>query len=401
MARNKTRTFLTGFGIFWGVAMLALLTGGAEGGSDLLRRNFAGFATNSGGIVPRPTTMPYAGYQKGRTWQLDMSDVVLMREAFPELEAVIPTYTRGGSSFKAGKNSYSGQLVGAVPEYTSMQTPKFYAGRFINKADEQAERRVAVIGSKVAASLFSDVEGAVGKTIEVDGGAYNVVGVVGDNSEIHLNGSLDESVLIPASTFRRANGYGSKVDFIMMVGKPRTELSDIIPRMRRMLLRRHSIDPSDENAVWAINIAENFKQVDKLFIGIDMLALFIGIATLLAGVIGIGNIMWVIVKERTKEIGIRRAIGARPADIIVQVLSEGAILTLVSGVAGICFAAAVLAVLQSVNNPADAVMEARFQMSVAKAFGILVLFMALGILAGLIPSIKAMKIKPVEALNTK
>lgn len=401
LSRNKTRTFLTGFGIFWGVAMLAMLMSGARGGEDLLRRNFAGFATNSGGMIPSATTMPYRGYQKGRTWRMTTSDVVTLRENFPELKAVIPTYQKGSSTFRNGKDSYAGQLVGAESNYTDMLVPRLYAGRFINEADVAAERRVAVVGKKVATQIFPGIDNPVGKLVEVDGSCYSVVGVVGDESEIHLNGSLDEGVVIPASTFRRANGYGDRVDFIMMVAKDGEDLSEIIPGMKRVLFRRHDINPADDGAIWVINIAENFEQVDKLFSGIDLLALFIGLSTLIAGVIGIGNIMWVIVKERTREIGIRRAIGAKPRDIIAQVLCEGTVLTVISGLAGICFAALVLGIMQHAMNPPDAVSEARFQMSFGRAMGILGIFITLGILAGLIPSVKAMRIKPVEALNSK
>lgn len=401
LARNKTRTFMTGFGIFWGVAMLALLMGGATGGEDLLKRNFAGFATNSGGMVPNRTTMPYKGYQKGRGWQLDLNDVEILKESFPELEAIIPVFQKWNSTFKQGKYSYSGQVIGAEPDYTKMQVPKFYCGRYINEADVEGERRVAVIGKKVANQLFPGDEEPLGKTLNVNGGAYSVIGVVGDASEIKLNGSLDESVVIPSSTFRRANGYGDKVDFLMMVAGDKADLTDIIPRMRSMIYRRHDIHPDDKGAMWVINIAEQFEQVDMLFTGVDLLALFIGLSTLLAGVIGIGNIMWVIVKERTQEIGIRRAIGAKPRDIIVQVLCEGAVLTVVSGLAGLTLAAVILGVMQHLNNPPDAVSAAHFQMSFTEATGILLTFIILGLLAGLIPSIKAMRIKPVEAINSK
>ena len=401
LARNKTRTFLTGFGIFWGVAMLAMLMGGARGGGDLLRRNFAGFATNCGAMIPSPTTMTYKGYQKGRQWQLDMTDVKMLRSSFPEMKAIIPTLQKWNSSFKHGKNTFAGQVVGAGPEYKTIQEPRMYSGRFINNADEAGERRVAVVGKKVAARLFPANDSPEGELIDVNGSTYSVIGTIGDPSEIHINGSLDESVVIPSSTFRRANGYGEKVDFIMFVGRDNVVISDVIPKMQRLLFRRHGIHPNDKNATWVVNIAETFEQVDMLFTGIDMLAFFIGISTLLAGVIGIGNIMWVIVKERTQEIGIRRAIGAKPRDIIAQVLSEGTILTLVSGLAGICFAAVVLGVLNKLNNPADAVMEARFQMSFMTAMSILAIFMILGILAGIIPSVKAMRIKPIEAINSK
>lgn len=401
LMRNKTRTFLTGFGIFWGVAMLAMLMGGAQGGEDLLRRNFAGFATNSGGMIPGSTTMPYKGYQKGRTWQINLSDVEILRQSFPELKEVIPTYSKWGSTFKYGKNSYSGQVIGAESNYTKMLVPKLYVGRFINEADVAAERRVVVIGKKVANQLFPGIDDPTGRIIDVNSSAYSVIGVVGDASEVHLNGSLDEGVVIPSSTFRRVNGYGEDVDFLMMVANDNEKLADIIPGMRRLLYRRHDIHPNDEGAMWVINIAEQFEKVDTLFVGVDFLALFIGFSTLMAGIIGIGNIMWVIVKERTQEIGIRRAIGAKPRDIIVQVLSEGAALTLISGLSGLCFAAAVLGVMQQTTNPPDAVSATHFQMSFTGALAILGIFILLGTLAGLIPSVKAMRIKPVEAINSK
>ncbi len=401
LARNKTRTFLTGFGIFWGVAMLTMLLGGSRGGEDMLKRNFAGFATNSGGIIPGQTSIPYHGYQKGRQWQITTSDVELLRQSCPELKAIIPSYQKWNSSFKFGKNSFSGQVIGSEPNYTEIMNPKIYSGRFINEADNSNERRIAVIGKKVATQLYPGIESPEGNIIDVNGTAYSVVGVIGEQSEVHLNGNLDEAVMISASTFRRVNGYGDKVDFLMMVAKDDVNLATIVPKMKRILYRRHDIHPNDESAVWIVNIAEMFENVDNLFKGVDLLALFIGLSTLLAGVIGIGNIMWVIVKERTQEIGIRRAIGAKPGDIIVQVLCEGAALTLFSGLAGICFAAIVLGIMNSAMNPPDAVSTAHFQMSFASAMTIMATFMILGIMAGLIPSIKAMKIKPIEAINSK
>lgn len=401
LARNKTRTFLTGFGIFWGVAMLAMLMGGANGGEGLLRRIFAGFATNSGGMIPDVTTIPYHGHSKGRSWRIDTGDVEILRASFPELKAVIPTYSKWNSTFRNGKNTYNGQIVGAEYNYTTMLEPRLYCGRFINRADVAAERRVALIGKKVANKLFPGIDDPSGSVIEADGTAYQVIGVAGDASEMNINGSIDEGIMIPSSTFRRANGYGNEVDFLMIVANDKENLSDILPRMRRLVYRRHDIHPNDEGAMFVINIAEQFKMVDKLFSGVDLLALFIGLSTLIAGVIGIGNIMWVIVKERTQEIGIRRAIGAKPADIIVQVLCEGAVLTVVAGLAGLSFATLVLGIVHNSLNGPDSVSVAQFQMSFEGASAILTTFIILGILAGLIPSVKAMRIKPIEALNSK
>ncbi|MBD5355465.1 MAG: ABC transporter permease [Bacteroides sp.] len=401
LMRNKTRTFLTGFGIFWGVAMLAMLTGGARGGEDMLSRVFAGMATNSAGIITESTTMAYKGYQKGRSWNMNMTDVALLEEAFPELDGVVPIFQKWGQTFRNGKNSTAGQLVGADENYGKVLLPKIYGGRFINEADVRGERKVAVIGKRVSDKLFPTDSTPLGRVIEVGGTAYSVVGVAGDISEVHLNGSLDEGMVVPASTFRRANGYGDNVDFMIVTAKDNVDMVTLVPRIRSVIYRRHDIHPDDTGAMWVVNVAEMFQQVDMVFTGVDLLAWFIGLSTLIAGVIGIGNIMWVIVKERTQEIGIRRAIGAKPRDIIVQVLSEGVALTMIFGMAGICFAAIVLGIVHYATNPPDSVTEAHFQMSFMTAVGILILFMVLGTLAGLVPSVKAMRIKPIEALNSK
>ncbi len=214
-----------------------------------------------------------------------------------------------------------------------------------------------------------------------------------------MNGRLDESILLPSSTFRRAFKRGDKVDVVMMVAKDGEKISNLKPRIRRVLSMRHAISPDDEPAIEIFDISEQFAMVDNLFTGVSLLALFIGLSTLLAGIIGIGNIMWVIVKERTQEIGIRRAIGAKPSDIIVQILSEGMMLTAVAGIAGICFAALALGVTQTLT--ANEISTPQFQMNLSQALAIMMTFAVLGTLAGLIPATKAMKIKPVEAINDK
>lgn len=402
LARNKTRTFLTGFGIFWGVAMLAILMGGARGGEDMLRRQFAGFATNSGGIVADRTTMPYQGNPKGRRWYLDLTDVERLRQSVPELTAVIPVFQSWGSATcRNGKYSYSGSAQGVGPDYTKMTTPKINAGRFINEADVAQERKVVVLGQKIVNEIFPNDPDPVGKTVTMNGVTYSIVGVAESLSGATIGGTLEETVVLPQSTFRKAFARADKVDFICFVANDKVKISNLIPRIRSTIFRRHQIDPADESAMWVMDISEMFEQVDGLFTGISLLALFIGVSTLLAGVIGIGNIMWVIVKERTQEIGIRRAIGAKPRDIVVQVLCEGVALTIVAGIAGICFAAIVLGVVNHLANTGDPSVYAHFQMSFASAMSIVGIFVILGTLAGLIPSIKAMKIKPIEALNDK
>ena len=399
LARNKTRTFLTGFGIFWGVAMLAILMGGARGAEDMLRRNFAGFATNSAIVFPNPTTIPYKGNQKGRFWNLDLTDVELMRQALPELEVISPMMTTSGASFKNGRFAYSGNTWGVESAFPKVMTPKMYSGRFINDADVANERKVAVIGKKVADQIFPTDPDPVGKQMQVNSITYTVVGVAGQTSVVSIGGQIDECVLLPSSTFRRAFNRGDKIDYMQMVAKDNAKIADLKNRIRHLIYYRHYISPADDSAMWLMDISEEFKRLDTLFKGISLLALFIGASTLLAGVIGIGNIMWVIVKERTQEIGIRRALGAKPRDIIAQVLSEGIVLTSIAGIAGITFAVIALGITQHLTT--DDVSVPRFQMNLMQAATIMVTFIVLGTLAGLIPSIKAMKIKPIEALNDK
>lgn len=398
LSRNKTRTFLTGFGIFWGTAMLAILLGGARGAKDLLMRNFDGFATNSGAIFAGRTSEAYKGHQKGRWWNLDVTDVERIKENFPEFETVTEQLT-GNGRFESDRYSYSGTVMGVSPDFVKVMTPVIFTGRFINNADMSLERKVAVIGKKVANELYPESIDPIGKKLKINGIYYTVAGVAGQNNEVNLGGRVDESVLISAPSFRRVFNRGDNVDVIMFVAKNNTRIADLKNRLRHVVYTRHAISPSDEGAMWIFDISERFEMVNNLFRGVSLLAMFIGFSTLMAGIIGIGNIMWIIVKERTQEIGIRRAIGAKPRDIIVQILSEGMLLTAVAGIAGICLAAIALGITQAVTT--NEVGTPRFQMNLWQAFSIMATFVILGTIAGLIPSIKAMRIKPIEALNDK
>lgn len=399
LARNKTRTFLTGFGIFWGVAMLAILLGGASGAKDMLMRNFAGFATNSAFTYANWTTIPYKGHQKGRNWNLDITDVERLRQAIPELRTVTEQYNNSGVSFSSGKFSYSGSVIGATPQFADVMTPVIYSGRFVNQKDVSQGRRVAVVGQKIVNEIFPNDPAPLGRDMQINGITYTIIGVAGQTSEVTLSSRIDESVIIPSSVFRRAFNRGNNVDMIMMVARDGKKISDIEQKLRHLVAQHHNISPDDKYAIEVIDISENFKMVDNLFKGVSFLAGFIGLSTLLAGIIGIGNIMWVIVKERTQEIGIRRAIGAKPRDITAQILSEGMMLTTVAGLAGICFAAIALGIAQYLTT--DNLGTPRFQMQPGQALIIMLTFVTLGTLAGLIPARKAMNIKPVEAINDK
>lgn len=398
LARNKTRTFLTGFGIFWGTAMLAILLGGARGAKDLLMRNFDGFATNMAILFNGPTSEPYLGHQKGRSWKLDLTDIERLKVGVPQLQTVTYSSISHGS-LKHGKYSYSGSVMGAEPAYADVLLPQIYSGRFINQADMSSDRKVALVGKKVINELYPNDPSPLGKPIEINGVTFSIIGVMGQVNEVNVGARLDESVMIPGNVFMRSFNRGNKVDVVLIVAKDGEKISSLVSTIRRLIYYRHFISPTDEPALNIFDVSEKFEMVDNLFLGISLLALFIGVSTLLAGIIGIGNIMWVIVKERTQEIGIRRAIGAKPSDIIVQILSEGIALTAVAGIAGICFAAIALGVTE--HFTANEISTPRFQMNIGQALTILATFIVLGTLAGLIPATKAMRIKPVEALNDK
>lgn len=398
LSRNKTRTLLTAFGIFWGTAMLAMLWGGAAGLEGMMKRNFQGFATNVGGASAARTTKSYRGFNKGRTWSITQNDVDYFRRICPIVDKSSTICYQGGS-FKYKDKSTTGQIQGVEQEYFNMQLPKLYEGRLINASDVSGGKKVIVLGKSVADELFGS-QSAIGKFVEISGIYFQVIGVVGQLGEGSLGLRLDNSGAIPSTTLNRAFNRSNNIDAFIFTATPGHTPTEAKPWLWRAVTANHPIAPDDEQAMWFMDISEMFAMVDNLFMGISLLALFVGVGTLMAGVIGVGNIMWIIVKERTQEIGVRRAIGAKPSDIISQILTESMTLTAIAGVAGVCFATLVLAVADHLTY--DPVLgAAHFELRFTHAVAILVAFLVLGSAAGLIPAIKAMRIKPVEALNDK
>lgn len=396
LAKNKTRTFLTAFGIFWGTAMLAMLMGGSRGLENTLNKQFEGFATNSAIVSGGRRSVSYKGFNKGSSWSVTNSDLVQMLHNFPELDAAAATSTINSCQISNGKRSTTAPLQGVTTDFNKIFLPTIYSGRFINSTDEMRRQKVCVLGVNVANQLFDTGVDPLGTFVAIHGINYKVVGIAGQTADaVQIGGNtVDEIVICPMSTTRSAFNLGDEVDYIIYVAKSGVKPATIQPRISRMLKTNHCISPDDENAIMNFDLSEQFAMVDSLMLGVTMLALFVGLGTLIAGIIGVGNIMWVIVKERTTEIGIRRAIGAKPIDIVTQILSEGVALTFVAGTAGIIFAVLVLAA-------ATTMLDAQFQITFSQAFAILITFVVLGVAASLIPSIKAMKIKPIEAINDK
>ncbi len=398
LAQNKTRTFMTGFGIFWGTAILALLLGGSEGLKHAMSRNFEGFATNAAVIFPGKTSLPYAGFDKGRPLDMNVQDVANIRRGVPQIESSSAVNALWANVVYKDKKS-NVQLSGIEPDYARIFEPVVYHGRFINNADDINSRKVCVVGLEAARELFGNPADGIGKDVEVNGIYYKVVGIAGQTNEINIGAKMDESVFIPNTTMRRGYNLGRNVDFFMMTVRAGHTPAEIEPQLRRLIASNHPIDPSDRAAFFFFDISEQFNMVDTLFMGISLLALFVGAGTLLSGVIGVGNIMWIIVRERTHEIGIRRALGAKPADIIIQILSESSVLTVIGGLGGIAFAVLILAGAEFVTAGGDNPL--RMQLSMSQAISILATFLVLGTAAGIVPALKAMRIKPIEALNEK
>jgi len=398
LLRNKTRSFLTGFGVFWGVFMLVALIGGGDGMKEMLANNFKGFATNSALIWEQPTTKPFHGFRKGRVWSLTTTDIERLKAQVPQLDVISPMVSKWGVQVVKGDHKFSGSVKGQLPDYARVEEPTMYYGRFINEMDIAQQRKVCVLGKKVYKTLFPGGGDPCGQLVRLDSAYYSVIGVNYAGGNMNINGSAEESVTIPLSLMQRAFNMGDRIDLIAITAHRGTAISDITPHIREVIARVHDVDPTDEKAVMVFNTEVLFGLMDNLFSGVDILIWLVGIGTLLAGAIGVSNIMMVTVKERTTEIGIRRAIGATPRMILSQIISESILLTSVAGLSGIIFAVAILQMLE-LGFTEDGIVKSHFQVSFWTAIGAAALLAALGVLAGLAPAARAMTIKPVDAMR--
>jgi len=398
LSRNKSRSFLTGFGVFWGVFMLLGLIGGGSGLQQLLSRNFEGFATNSVIVFAQKTTKPYAGFRKGRSWTMNYDDIERLKAQVNGLDIVAPVLARWGPNATYGDKKYSCNVKGVLPEYQGVETPKLKYGRYINAMDMQQKRKVCVIGKRVYKTLFPNGDNPLGKLIRVDSIYYRVVGVDYASGNISIDGSGEEAIVLPITLMREAYNYGDEVPLICGTAKPGVHVSDIMPKIRRVIAQNHQLDPTDEKGISIFNTEVMFGMVDNLFRGVNFLILLVGIGTILAGAIGVSNIMMVTVKERTNEIGIRRAIGATPRIILGQIITESIVLTISAGMGGLLFAVGILQ-LAELASTTDGIVTTHYQIGFWMALGAVALLSTLGVLAGLAPALRAMAIKPVDAMR--
>lgn len=399
LLRNKSRSLLTAFGIFWGVFMLVLLMGGANGFKDLMNRNFDGFAQNSYIAFPNNTSKPYKGFRTNRPWSLETTDVARVKSRIRGADVVTPLVLYWGTYKYKDKEAY-GMLKGVRPEYAQIENPKISSGRFLQDADLSAYRKVCVIGHEVKDKLFPDGSDPIGKFISLRGVYYQVVGVSSNESNMSVGGSSGRSVLVPFSTLQRLENLGREIDMLALTAQPGYTISDIQPQVERLLKEIHAVAPDDKKALTSVNVETLFQMVQSLFNAINTLVWLIGIGTLVSGIIGVSNIMMVVVKERTTEIGIRRAIGARPANILSQILAESAVLTVAAGLSGIVLAVLILAGVEAgitAAMPDSAPPD--FQISFGMAIGAAGILSILGTTAGIAPALRALAVKPIDAIR--
>lgn len=400
--KNKLRTFLTMLGVFIGIYIYIGLSGAAKGLDNGFEKEFETIARNSMFIFASSTSKPYAGFKTGRQIQLKLSDVEVLRQQVPEIMAIAPRNVKGifGTEpgvIKRGTKVGSYSVFGDFPEFTEIATKKIYdGGRFINDADIQQERKVCVIGERTQKELFDEDEDPIGGYITIEDVNFQVVGVHKFAGGAPFDN--DSDIFIPFATFRKLYNTGDDVSWFTIAAYDDADVIQAEKDIKATLKRIHKVDPTDEKAIGGFNLGAAFKKIFGFANGLTFLSLIVGVATIIAGVIGIGNILLISVKERTKELGVRRALGATPSEVRNQIIIEALVLTLLAGVIGIIFGAATLKLIDVLTVNSD-LPYTNPTVPIPYVLMSLFLMVSLGILIGLIPAQRAVSIKPIDALR--
>jgi len=400
--KNKTRTIITVIGVLWGIFVYIAMAGAAKGLDNGFERAFETVAMNSMFTWAQSTSMPYAGYKTGRRLQLKIQDVTVLENRIPEIEFIAPRNAKGvfgDTPAKVVRGLKSGDyaIYGDFPIYTKIATKKIYdGGRFINDEDIDQNRKVCVIGERTQKELFEKGEDPIGAYIRLDNIYFQVVGV----HKYTPGGGFesDSDVFIPFSTFKKLYNTADNVDWLTIAAYDDADVVQVEKDVKTTLKRIHKVDPNDERAFGAFNLGEVFNKIMGFAKGMTFLSLVVGIATILAGVIGIGNILLIAVKERTKELGVRRALGATPREVKAQIILESVFLTTIAGILGIILGAFVLYIVNMLTKDTD-FPYANPTVPIPYVLGAMLLMIVLGTLIGLIPAQRAVSIKPIDALR--
>ena len=395
LTKNKVRTVITMIGVWWGILLLIALLGAARGMENSFNRIFGDFATNSVFIWGQNTSLPFKGFQEGKRVRLKLSHAHKIKENIEGIELVVP---RSRSQALVVRNFLSGRygVNGDYPLLDQIQKKKMLRGRFINQNDINSKRKAVVISEDVYKQLFDKNENPIGRYIQVNNMNFTVIGVF-QNENVDMGPSSD--IHIPFTTFQQIYNRGDRIGWMVVTGKPEYNIKQIEEDIKLLLRNLNKIHPRDKRALGSFNLGKEFAKITGFLKGMQFLTWFVGIATLIAGVFAIGNILLITVKERTKEIGIRRALGATPFEIKRQIVVEAVFLTLLSGVLGIITGGWILIVIDKVWGQGDDATLVNASVSIAVVFVALALLVLLGSLIGLIPAFKATRIKPIEALR--
>jgi putative ABC transport system permease protein len=396
MKKNRLRTFLTGFSVAWGIFMLIILLGSGYGLENGVKKAFEGDAANTLWINPGQTSVAYKGMKPGRTIQFTNEDYELIKQEIPYIDKIsgrLSVWQNNTISYRKEYGNFD--IVGCHTGYGYYETLEITAGRFINNDDVKEFRKVVVIGKPVKEALFKE-EKPLGKYIQVSGVPFKVTGIFSD-----VGGDRDmQRVYIPLSTAQKVFNFGNRIFTIGIVTQDvDVETSqEMVREVRHTLAQKHKFNPEDQRAVFVWNNLEEYKKLMNLFASIRLFIWIIGIGTIIAGVVGVSNIMMIVVKERTQEIGIRKAMGATPWSIISLILLESVLITSFAGYIGLVMGVGLLELIAPVFESTDTFFK-NPEVDIITAIGATLVMVVSGMLAGFVPARKAAAIQPIEALR--
>lgn len=393
--KNKLRTAITIIGVTWGIFLLVVLLGAARGMSNNFDKLFGDFATNSVFVWAQSTSIPFKGFQKGRRVRLTTRDVEAIRQEVKGVSLVVP---RNQTQSLVVRNFQTGnfRISGDYPELNLVQKKDMVWGRFINENDIKYKKKVCVVEEDIYKQLFKEDEYPIGQLVKINNINYKVVGVYKKSATIQIG---NDDFHIPFSTFQQIYNQGDKIGWMMITGKPDMSIKQMEVDVKLLLKNLHKIHPDDKRAFGSFNLGEMFAKVTGFLTGMQFLTWFVGIATLIAGVFAIGNILLITVKERTKEIGIRRALGAVPMEIKRQVVLESVFLTMTAGMLGIILGGLVLMFIDATIANGENSILTNPTVNIPVILIAFLTLVVLGTLIGLIPAQRAVSIKPIEALR--
>jgi len=395
---SKLRTAATALSVAWGIFMLVILLGAGRGIQNGVESNFRDDAANSIWLYPGRTAKTHSGYGIGRriTFRTDDYDAIL--QSFDEIDhATARFYLSGEFTVRYGREVSSYEVRACHPGHQFIEGTQITKGRFLIDRDLAERRKVAVIGVKVVERLYGKRHDPIGTWVEVSGTPYRVVGVFSDSGWEGENAKI----YIPITTAQTAYGGGDRIDQIMFTIGDATgdESRSIADQARRILAARHDVALDDERALRVRNNLEGAERIQSLFDSISVFIWIVGIGTILAGIVGVSNIMLISVRERTKEIGVRKALGATPSTIVRQIVMEALVITSVSGYAGLVLGVGVLQLVRDYVPPNDYFLNPEANLGVV--VGATIVLVISGVLAGYFPARLAARINPVEALRAQ